>query len=214
MIPQGREVRSEAEVAEAMGVPLHSWRRKVRDGFEEQVTRVNADEGRIRLYDAEQVTAYVGGRPIPPLPTVGVEHPDDLLTDREAGALLWVDASTVRSYAVTGYLPRGVELHGRRWPRRVVLARLEQGDQREHPERTGAGRPKSSPQRPNRGRAGRDESAPPDPRIVETAEVFARAVGEGAKPPTSAQIAAQFGVSRSTGARILAAARARLANTG
>lgn len=211
MIPQGREVRTESEVAEAMGLPLHSWRRNVRDAFEEHVCRVNADEGRVRLYDAEQVSAFVQGQPIRPLPDA-VEHPDDLLTDREAAAVLGVDASTVRSYAVSGYLPRGVEVHGRRWPRWVIAARFEQGDQRERPERTGAGRPTSSPERPNRGRAGRDETAPPDSRVVETAEVVDQAMGEGVKPPSAAQIAARFNVSRSTGARILAAARARIAS--
>jgi predicted DNA-binding protein (UPF0251 family) len=214
LIPQGRTVCTEAEVAEAMGLPLHTWRRRVRARFEEQVLRVNEGEGRVRLYDSAQVRAYVEGVPVPPAVRPGEEHPDDLLTDKEAGALLGVDASTVRAYAVTGYLPRGVEVHGRRWTRREILERVRQGDQRQFPARTGAGRPKSGPEQPNRGRAGRDASAPVDVRVVETASLIRRAEQEGLRPPTSALVAERFGVSRTTGARLLAAARSRVRDIG
>jgi hypothetical protein len=210
LIPQGRAVYTEAQVAESMGMPLHTWRRRVRTRFEERVQRVNVGEGRVRLYDAEQVRAYAEGAPVPPTARSGKEHLDDLLTDKEAGALLGVDASTVRAYAVSGYLPRGVEVHGRRWTRREILERVQQGDQRPFAARTGAGRPKSSPDRPNRGRAGRDAEAAPDARVVETALLIDRAEREGLRPPTSAVVAERFGVSRTTGARILAAARSRI----
>ncbi|MEU6158792.1 hypothetical protein [Streptomyces sp. NPDC047130] len=210
LIPQGRKVCTEAEVAEAMGLPLHTWRRRVRARLEERVQRVNEGEGRVRLYDAEQVRAYVEGVPVPPAARSGEEHPDDLLTDKEAGALLGVDASTVRAYAVSGYLPRGVEVHGRRWTRREILERVRQGDQRHFAARTGAGRPKSSPERPNRGRAGRDVAAVPDARVVEVGSLVDRAEREGLRPPTAAVVAERFGVSRTTGARILAAARSRV----
>ncbi len=206
VIPQGRAVHTETEVAEAMGLPLHTWRRRLRDRFEQQVQRVNDGEGRVRLYDCEQVRAYIDGLPIPAGAAHNEEHPDDLLTDKEAGALLGVDASTIRSYAVSGYLPRGVEVHGRRWRRREIVERLKQGDQRRFPARTGAGRPKSSPERPNRGRAGHAPSTPPDPRVTATAALVAQAARDRQRPPTSAQVAERFNVSRSTGARILAAA--------
>lgn len=212
MIPQGRPVRTEAEVAAALGMQLHTWRRQERDGFEARVTRVNPEEGRVRLYDAAQADAYTRGRPIPSGPDLDAEHPDDLLTDKEAAALLDVTPSTVRSYATSGYLPEGVEEHGRRWPRRAIAERIEQGDQREHPERTGAGRPKSTPQRPNRGRAGNKGDAAPDARVLEVADELARAAAAGTTPPTAAQIGALYNVSRTTGAAILRAARTRLAD--
>ncbi|WP_328643896.1 DNA-binding protein [Streptomyces canus] len=211
MIPQGRAVRTEQDVADALGIPLHTWRRRERDLFEARVTRVNPGEGRVRLYDAAQADAYTSGRPIPPGPDLKSEHPDDLLTDKEAAALLDVEPSTVRSYGASGYLQGGVDHHGRRWPRRSVTARIEQGDQRERPEQTGAGRPTASPAGANRGRAGRDPDAAPDPRVIATAEELARAAAEDTKPPTSAQVAAKYGVSRTTGATILRAAREHLA---
>ncbi|MFF4709621.1 helix-turn-helix domain-containing protein [Streptomyces sp. NPDC001297] len=205
MIPQGRDVRTEAEVAEALGIPLYTFRRKERATFETRVTRVNPKEGRVRLYDAAQADAYASGRPIPTGPELEAEHPGDLLTDKEAAAVLGVDPSTVRSYAATGYLPAGVEQHGRRWPRRDITARSEQGDQREHPEETGAGRPRSTAERPNRGRAG----GTADPRVVELADELARTAD--ASGLTGARVAERYGVSRTTGANILRAARERVA---
>lgn len=203
MIPQGRMVRTEAEVAAALGIEVHVFRRKVRDEFETRVTRVNPDEGRVRLYDAAQADAYAEGKPIPPGPDLTAEHPDDLLTDKEAGAVLDVTASTVRSYATSGYLPAGVDEHGRRWPRREILARQEAGDQREDPAHP-TGRAASFPGR-NQGRRGGAEAGP-DPRAVEVAAELA-AVAEDRPPLTGAQVAARYGVSRTTGAAILKTAR-------
>ncbi|MGW2725588.1 helix-turn-helix transcriptional regulator [Streptomyces sp. NPDC001492] len=205
MIPQGRPVRTEAEVAEALGIPMHTWRRSVRDEFEQRVTRVNRDEGRVRLYDAAQADAYTSGKPLPAGPDLDAEHPDDLLTDKEVAALLDVTASTVRSYVVGGYLPAGVEEHGRRWRRSDITARIEQGDQRERPENTGAGRPASTPERPNRGRAG----GTPDPRVDEVVAEL-RTVGEAGHPLSASRVAERYGVSRTTGANILRAAREAL----
>ncbi|WP_333738808.1 hypothetical protein [Streptomyces sp. IBSBF 2806] len=75
-------------------------------------------------------------------------------------AALGTDASTVRSYAATGYLPRGTDLHGRRyWPRHAVQARIDASDQRHHPERTGAGRQPGDP----RNRALAAPAATPKP---------------------------------------------------
>ncbi|MEU5976357.1 DNA-binding protein [Streptomyces sp. NPDC047315] len=207
MIPQGRPVRTEAEIAAAAGLPLHTWRRRERDAFEQRVTRVNPAEGRVRLYDAAQADAYTNGQPIPPEPDLDAEHPDDLLTDKEAAAMLGIEASTVRAYSTSGYLSGAVDEHGRRWPRRAVVERIEQGDQREHPEKTGAGRPRNSPAGPNRGRAGRDPNTPIDPRVAQAADALARAKANGTKAPTATQIAELHGVSRTTGAAILRTAR-------
>ncbi|WP_330346648.1 helix-turn-helix domain-containing protein (plasmid) [Streptomyces europaeiscabiei] len=203
MIPQGRQVRTEADVADALGIEVHVFRRKVRDEFEAKVPRVNPAEGRVRLYDAAQADAYAEGKPIPAAPDLTAEHPDDLLTDKEAANILDVTASTVRAYATSGYLPGGVDEHGRRWPRREILARLEAGDRREDPAHP-TGRAASLPGR-NQGRRGGAEAGP-DPRAVEVAAELA-APDEDRPALTGAQIAARYGVSRTTGATILKAAR-------
>lgn len=89
---------SEAEIAQAAGMEHHTWRRQERTAFRARVQLINPGE-RQRLYDAEQVHAYLAGRPVPvqPHPEERRAHPDDLLNDREAGAVLGVDASTVSS---------------------------------------------------------------------------------------------------------------------
>lgn len=44
------KVRTEAEAAEALDIPLHTWRRKQWATFRACVTRVNVSEGRLFLY--------------------------------------------------------------------------------------------------------------------------------------------------------------------
>ncbi|MFD3938180.1 helix-turn-helix domain-containing protein [Streptomyces sp. NPDC058611] len=84
----------------------------------------------VPLYDVAQALAHIAGKPIPITPSTG-PHPSDLLTDKEAGALLGIDPSTVRAYATTGYLPKGTDRHGRTWwPRHAVTARRDAGDLR------------------------------------------------------------------------------------
>ncbi|WP_190093505.1 HTH domain-containing protein [Streptomyces melanogenes] len=106
-------------------------------------------------------------------------------------------ASTIRDYATSGYLDKGVGLHGRRWWRRsAVQARQEAGDQRHHPELTGAGRRVGDP----RNRAPRPRT---DPRI----EAVAAELAAGGPAVTSADLAERYGVSDRTAQRLLAAAR-------
>lgn len=120
----------------------------------------------MRLYDGAQATAYINGRPLPALPDQG-PHPEDLLTDKETAALLGVDASTVRAYATTGYLPAGTERHGRTWwPRHVAEARLKAGDQRHHNPGRQPGDPRNRAPRPRPRH---------DPRITEIVELNNRA---------------------------------------
>ncbi|WP_149563171.1 DNA-binding protein [Streptomyces cacaoi] len=198
MIPQGRPVWTETDAADAAGVSLRTWQRTHRADFEAAVARVNPGE-RVRLYDAAQAAAYTAGEPVPPYPEPA-PHPDDLLTAAEAAAELGVAASTVRSDAADGYLHGGVDVHGRRWPRRVITARRDAGDRREQPEATGAGRPAGDPA--NRGRAGRRT---PDPRAVEIARELAASPAGG--QPTGRDIATRYGVSRTGGYRLLRQAR-------
>jgi DNA-binding CsgD family transcriptional regulator len=207
MIPQGRDVRTESDVAGALGVPLHEFRRKHRDELEERVTMVSADEGRVRLYDAEQADAYTSGRSVPPGPDLTAEEPGDLLSQKEVADALGITGSTVRSYVTAGYLPAGVDRHGKRWPRSAVTARLEAGDRRESPELTGTGRPAGDPT--NRGRAGRQG---PHPRAVEVAGEL-QAAEHGARGPVSPQeVADRYGIAYGTAQRVLAEARKYLSD--
>ncbi|SEF16444.1 hypothetical protein SAMN05428942_7276 [Streptomyces sp. 2112.2] len=132
MIPQGRPVKTEAEIAEIAGIPLTTWRRREAPALRRRIQPVNPGD-RLRLYDAAQVTAHLEGRPIPPAPSGDEPHPDDLLNTDEAATLLGVESGTVRSYATEGYLT-GTEIHGTRWyTRREVEARAAAGDQRHGP---------------------------------------------------------------------------------
>jgi hypothetical protein len=100
MIPRGRKVITQAEIAERAGVALSTWRRRDAPGFHQRVHSLF--EGRTLVYDLEQTLAYLDGKPIPALPAS--EHPDDLLGDKEVAALLGVAVSTVQAYHTQGYL--------------------------------------------------------------------------------------------------------------
>ncbi|MEU3246961.1 MULTISPECIES: DNA-binding protein [unclassified Streptomyces] len=201
MIPHGHPVMTEASIAAAAGIELHTWRRRHGTDFRARVPVTNPGE-RLRLYDAAQAHAYLEGQPVPPAPTPE-PHPEDLLSVGETAEVLGTDASTVRAYASTGYLPKGVELHGRPWwPRHVVQARIDAGDQRHHPERTGAGRRPGDP----RNRSPRPRT---DDRVPAVAAELAAAEAEN-RTVTADQLAERYSVSRRTGERLLAAARQQL----
>ncbi|MFD9380833.1 helix-turn-helix transcriptional regulator [Streptomyces sp. NPDC059999] len=134
MIPHGRPAITEAELAAAQGRDIKTWRLREAATFRAPVPVLNPGE-RLRLYDRAQADAHAKGLPLPALP-VG-PHPDDLLSDQEAADILGISRHTVRAYATTGYLPPGLELHGRRWwTRRDVDARHTAGDQRSTPRET------------------------------------------------------------------------------
>ncbi|MFD3720086.1 hypothetical protein [Streptomyces sp. NPDC058674] len=127
----------------------------------------------------------------PELATGTDPHPSDLLTDKEAGALLGIDSSTVRAYATTGYLPKGTDRHGRTWwPRHTVLARRDAGDQRHQNPGQQPGDPRNRAPRPRH-----------DPRIAEIADQARRS------PLTTTAIAQRYQVRDRTAQRLLAAAR-------
>ncbi|MGC5401711.1 DNA-binding protein [Streptomyces sp. DT20] len=183
---------TEEDVAAASGLPLHTWRRRHGTDFRARVPVVNPG-ARLRLYDADQATAYVEGHPIP-APHAAGHHPDDLLSDQEVAVLLGIEASTVRAYTSTGYLPLGTERHGRTWlPRHLAEARREAEDQRHN-----------NPGRPT----GSSGTQPPrlDPRIAEVAELINQS------SVTTATIAQRFGTGERTAQRLLAAARQHAEN--
>lgn len=188
MIPQGRHTMTEDDIATASGLPVYTWRRRHGADFRTRVPVLNPGE-RLRLYDAAQAAAYIKGARIPARPTGG--HPDDLLSDKEAGAVIGIDATTVRAYATTGYLPVGTERHGRTWwTRRSIDARRDSADQRHH----NPGRQPGDP----RNRAPRHRH---DPRVTEVAALLL--LGQ----VTTSEIAERYQVGQRTAQRLLAAAR-------
>ncbi|WP_420082852.1 helix-turn-helix domain-containing protein (plasmid) [Streptomyces sp. JL4002] len=180
---------TEDDIAAASGLPLHTWRRRHGADFRARVKVVDP-RARLRLYDADQALAHIAGNPIPTLSDTS-PHPSDLLTDKEAGALLGIDPSTVRAYASTGYLPKGTDRHGRTWwPRHAVNARRDAGDQRHQNPGQQPGDPRNRAPRPRH-----------DPRIAEIADLARHT------PLTTAKIAQRYNVSDRTAQRLLAAAR-------
>ncbi|TXS34834.1 hypothetical protein [Streptomyces sp. t39] len=78
------------------------------------------NEGRNRLYDAEQVDAYLAGRPVPALPDV--DDDQDLLDRREAAAAWGVSPRSWDSYKRTPQLEAHQVVVGgvEHWPRGIV----------------------------------------------------------------------------------------------
>ncbi|MGW6865912.1 helix-turn-helix transcriptional regulator [Streptomyces sp. NPDC054912] len=176
MIPHGRPALTEDDLAALAGTSLKTWRRNEAAAFRARVPLICPGD-RPRLYDREQTLAHLAGRPLPPLPGPG-EHPTDLLTDREAAAVLGISDTTVRAYATTGHLSPGIELYGRRWwPRHEIDARRQAGDQR---------------------------STPRETAVRELADELA---GPGSFQPTAAQLAKRDQISTRTARRRITAAR-------
>jgi hypothetical protein len=119
----------------------------------------------------------------PPLPAE--PHPDDLLNDEEAAALLGVTPSTVRAYASQSYLPRGTTVYSLRlWTRRDIETR------RDTPPRQGqgGGRPVGTGS-PKKGHAYEG-----DPRLYIAAEALTASPGTPPHTPRRrpGQAARQF----------------------
>ncbi|QNP67955.1 hypothetical protein [Streptomyces genisteinicus] len=120
MIRAGRQhlVRTLADLAAQQGVRLQSYLNSgphKQAGFPAPIT-----EGRTRLYDGEQVDAYLAGRPVPALPDV--DDDQDLLDRREAAAAWGVSPRTWDSYKRNPQLEaHRVEIGGvEHWPRGIV----------------------------------------------------------------------------------------------
>ncbi|WP_179889081.1 hypothetical protein [Streptomyces sp. f51] len=91
------------------------------EGFPEPI---NSQGSRIRLYDGEQVDAYLLGKPVPPLPGPEGEDDGDLLDRRECAALLGLAPN---SWAIYKRDPVLTEAKGEaggvgHWPRHAVKA--------------------------------------------------------------------------------------------
>lgn len=210
MIPRGRPTLTLPQVAKLFGVSLATFKRNHHAAFVAAVAPVDQPlkpGGRPPQpfqYDEAQATAYLAAlraadmdadraarARLPELPTG--EHPDDLLTDKEAATVLGVDPSTVRAYAATDYLD-SKDRHGSfRVRRSAAEARRDAGDQRHRT--TGS-----------RNKAPRSDR---DPRAAEVA-AWLTAADEGKRPPvTTAEIRGKYDVPDYTARRILARAQAR-----
>ncbi|WP_329460759.1 hypothetical protein [Streptomyces sp. NBC_01497] len=139
MIRAGRRhlVRTLADIAAQQDVALQTLlntRQHQAEGFP---APLNA--GRTRLYDGEQIDAFLARRPVPPLPASDEE--EDLLDRQEAAALRGVEPyqwdTRKKNPAVAEHL---VLIHGvEHWPRHVV--RDHTPTPRRHAGGGGGGRP-------------------------------------------------------------------------
>ncbi|MEU6102801.1 hypothetical protein [Streptomyces flaveolus] len=119
MIRSGRRhlVRTLADVAAQQGIAVKTLTNsgQLKEGFPAPL-----GAGRTRLYDGEQVDAYLAGRPVPALPTR--DDDNDLLDRQEAAALrgvaphVWDRRKTDPAVSEHLVLVGGVE----HWPRHVV----------------------------------------------------------------------------------------------
>lgn len=139
MIRAGRRhlVRTFADIAAQQGIAVQTLLNSGRLQAEGFPAPLGA--GRTRLYDGEQVDAYLAGRPVPTLPTA--DDDEDLLDRQEAAALRGMDLTAwdrrKKDPAVSEHLVLvgGVE----HWPRHVV--RDHTPTPRRRPTASGGGRP-------------------------------------------------------------------------
>ncbi|MEV0928557.1 helix-turn-helix domain-containing protein [Streptomyces spongiicola] len=192
MIPHGRPVINESDIAQQAGVPIATWRRRDAPAFRQRVPTLFPNS-RILIYDRTQAQAHLAGRPIPALPTG--EHPDDLLNDKEAAALLAVTPGTVRAYATQGYLPAGTTVYSLRlWTRHDIEERRNTPSQ----QGKGGGRPPGTGNGPRKAHAYEG-----DPRLHTAAAALRTAKGTP-RTRIAATLADQHGGSTRTWERLLA----------
>ncbi|MFF3036422.1 DUF6292 family protein [Streptomyces rubiginosohelvolus] len=145
MIRAGRQhlVRTLADLAAQQGVGIDRYNRLKPYEAEGFPAPVSSKGSRIRLYDGEQVDAYLLGKPVPPLPEPEVEDDGDLLDRRECAALIGVAPDSWKTYKRDPALTEAcVEAGGvEHWPRHAVKAFQAGRPGRDAPK---PGRPKST----------------------------------------------------------------------
>lgn len=196
MIPRGRPVINEADIAQKAGVPLATWRRRDAPAFRRRVPSL-FPASRYLIYDLEQSLAYLSGSPVPVLPTR--EDPDDLLNDKEAADILEIDPGTVRGYARRGYLSHGETVYGARvWRRREIEHRRDQPTG----QGKGGGRRRGEPQG-----ARKPHPYAGDPRLQTASEALVSASPATPISHVAAELAHVHGGSPRTWERLLNQAR-------
>ncbi|MEU2681347.1 DUF6292 family protein [Streptomyces sp. NPDC007107] len=190
MIRAGRRhlVCTLADLAAQQGVRLQSYlnaKHHLREGFPAPVSSAGA---RTRLYDNEQIAAYLAGKPIPSLPTE--DDDQDLLDRRECAAALGISPRTWDKYKTTyPFLAEHlVTVHGvEHWPRHILHQHQEN--------RPGT----ASPGRPTRS----GDQVPRDQLLARTAPLL------DADPTISAAaVTEELGVHRNTAQEALLRLRA------
>ncbi|ORT54186.1 DUF6292 family protein [Streptomyces sp. CB03238] len=113
-------VRTLADLAQQQGVQLQTYLNAKRHAAEGFPAPISSKGARTKLYDAEQVDAYLAGAPVPPLPDENDDQ--DLLDRRECAEVLGVSPRTWDSYKADEQLTANmVEVGGvEHWPRHVV----------------------------------------------------------------------------------------------
>ncbi|MFJ2884319.1 MULTISPECIES: DUF6292 family protein [unclassified Streptomyces] len=193
MIRAGRRhfVRTLADLAAQQGVGIDQYTRLkpyLAPGFP---APVSSEGARTRLYDGEQVDAYLLGKPVPPLPTG--EDDSDLLDRRECAALIGVTPTTWTSYKRDPALADATaEVGGvEHWPRAAVR-RFQDSRPGRAASATAGGRPKRT-----------GDQVPRDRLPALTAELL------DADPTISAAtVTAQLGIHRDTAQAALTRLRA------
>ncbi|MDT0432910.1 hypothetical protein [Streptomyces salyersiae] len=128
MIRAGREhlVRTLADLAEQQGMQPKSYLNAAPYAAAGFPVPISSKGARTRLYDAEQVDAYLQGKPVPPLPDE--DDDQDLLDRRECAAELGVSPRTWDTYKLrvaehlvevggVEHCPRGIVRRYRALPR-------------------------------------------------------------------------------------------------
>ncbi|MDX3343754.1 DUF6292 family protein [Streptomyces sp. ME02-6979.5a] len=143
MIRAGRHhlVRTLADLAAQQGVGIDHYTRLKPYDAEGFPKPINSQGSRTRLYDGEQVDAYLLGKPVPPLPET--DDDGDLLDRRECAALIGVAPDSWKTYKNDPSLAEArIEAGGvEHWPRHAVRAFQAARPGRDAPK---PGRPKST----------------------------------------------------------------------
>ncbi|MFB6667886.1 hypothetical protein [Streptomyces parvus] len=217
---------TEDDIATVTGLPVHTWRRRHAAAFRARVPVVNPGE-RLRLYDEEQVRAYLDGKSWPPV--ANDEDQEPAAEDQEPAAEDQEPAAEDDGNAWPTAVPQGAEhpddLLTDKETANVLGIRdatvrayattgyLPAGTERHGrtwwPRHTAEARRDAGDQHhqtPGRKPGDPRNRAPRprhDPRIAEIAELTTRA------PLTTADVAQRYGVGQRTAQRLLAAARTR-----
>ncbi|MFJ3533811.1 hypothetical protein [Streptomyces sp. NPDC090132] len=184
-------VRTLADIAEQRGVRLQTLLNSKLHQAVEFPEPISAPGARTRLYDGEQIDAYLTGRPVPALPDTDTKLDDDLLDRQECAAVRGVAPRTWDAYKTA---PRIAE-------RLVVVAGVEHW-----PRSTARSTPAPAP-RPATAAGGRPartgDQVPRDQLLARTAPLLDADPGI-----TSAGVVAALGVHRDTAQDALTQLRA------
>jgi hypothetical protein len=208
VIPAGRTLITQEEIAELHGMSLRTARRAEPPPWDHprHPAQVNPARGRThrRLWDSEQATAFARGEPVPELPALG--SPGDLLDRVEAAEAAGLSVATwtryesmerdrTRAEGERPLVPPADEEHGGVpfWHRSTVEA--YRADRAEPGRKQPGGRP-----------AGATEAVPRAELPARVAELVAER-GDDGQPLSVAEIARRLGVHYTTAHKYVTAAR-------